>query len=299
MLTRRPARNGAGSKDALPSERPRGTRVSRWRKRVAAALAQAPTAYTILSTVGILLAGWWTWHVYLQERRGLPRGVADLRVIDVALTDKDVWLLRAQIEVANVGYAKLGVHAIRTQVMQVLPLPACATDTVISEEIEGAQADCVGSQIASAVWAQRLCDEHFNWPLRQERYVPFDPVYTVDPQGKTVFDHEFVIGPGVGYVLVAATIYLAPLGKAETERPALAGSPAKPGVAMQTDAPDPPPTRAPRPITQIPDPNRPGQAHCLRDSDPQAQIARGTAMSSEGLPAALVRYVPHKLGSTR
>lgn len=113
----------------------------------------ADGAASVATVIGLVIAGVWTWRLFVKQRLHYPRANVEHRVAHWRVGDQV--LLRVTVRLTNVGSVLLQVKGIKAVIEQLLPLP----DDVTAALAEGR--DPVAAGQSEILWdniGERTCD---------------------------------------------------------------------------------------------------------------------------------------------
>lgn len=139
------------------------------------------TAEAIVTIVAILVGAYWTYNLFINERKHYPHANIEQKVSHVALS-KHTTLLRVGIYLSNTGSYRLlsGKSIIRIQ--QILPVSCCPR-----------QGPCAKEEVNSALKEIKRKANRFSWPLVAEREDSFEKPLDIEPGEKDFVEYEFVV----------------------------------------------------------------------------------------------------------
>jgi hypothetical protein len=142
-------------------------------------------------TIGaVFVGGFWTYDVFIKERRQFSHANIEQKITHLALSNQDI-LLRVGLDVTNAGSSLMAIQRSTIWVQQILPAADCETVS-----------PCARSELREAAAEVTRKNDRFSWPLIAERIVTFEPAAEIEPGEKQSFDFEFVTRSNVKAVRV-------------------------------------------------------------------------------------------------
>lgn len=133
---------------------------------------------SITTIIAVIIGGFWTYDVFIKERRNVPHANIEHRISHLTLA-KNAHLLRVGIELSNAGGSMMGISQSIVRVQQILPQVSCAGDP------------CAVNQLKIAATEIDRKEDRFAWPLIAERNVTTR--IEIEPGEKQSLDYEFVV----------------------------------------------------------------------------------------------------------
>ena len=144
----------------------------------------------IVATAGIIVAGIWTYMIFIEDRESYPHANLDETITRVKLTDQ-VNLLEVILKIHNSGQTLMHLSQATVRLQQVLPINGCAAD-----------AACVVDDLNEALTDGNRVSDRFSWPVETNREAAWDTPLIVEPGEDDVMDFEFVIPATIQVVRV-------------------------------------------------------------------------------------------------
>jgi hypothetical protein len=144
----------------------------------------ADVAESVVTTVGIIAAGLWTYVLFFKRRQRFPRATVSHQAHAFRLPDGGT-LLRVAAKVANTGDVLVPLRSVTTRVQQLLPVP-----------------EHIASQWKTSPDPANG-DAEFPWPVLGKREWRIDATMgEIEPGECEILHSDFVIPASVGHVLV-------------------------------------------------------------------------------------------------
>jgi len=143
----------------------------------------------VVTMAALVVGGYWTYNVFVKERRAFAHANIEQKISHVALTEKTT-LLRVGVDLTNTGSSLMSIEEAIVRVQQILPLASCATEP------------CARTQVREALSNTVRKDDQFSWPLIGERELKFTKTDEVEPGEKQTLDFEFAVPSSVKLVRV-------------------------------------------------------------------------------------------------
>lgn len=146
----------------------------------------------IITILAIIIGGFWTYNIYVKERRHFPHANIEQTVEHISLSEK-INLLHVTITLMNDGASRLFLKKGFVRIQQILPEPDC----------NGNQ-PCVPSQnqIEVSLKGNQRKQDRFSWPLIQERNKTFEIPLDIEPGEKDIIGFEFALSSSVKAIRV-------------------------------------------------------------------------------------------------
>jgi hypothetical protein len=138
-----------------------------------------PIVQAFVTIVTVLVGGWWTYKLFIEEREQFPHANIEQKLSHVALSEQTN-LLRVGIELTNAGKTLMRIQESTIWVQQIVPSTPCPNHTAV----------CAADEVATAVREVRRQTNRFSWPLIAERSYIF--AFEIEPGEKQTLDFEFV-----------------------------------------------------------------------------------------------------------
>lgn len=148
------------------------------------------TLQAVVTIIGILVGGWWTYNLFIKERQHYPHANIDQIATHVELS-KDINLIRTATEVSNTGNSRLIIKKSMIRIQQILPVIPC-------ENIN----PCAVNQINHSLQTVDKEEDRFSWPLVSERVKHYGKGLDIEPGEKDVIDFEFAIPSSVKVIRI-------------------------------------------------------------------------------------------------
>ncbi len=148
------------------------------------------TVQTVVTTIGIIIGGLWTYNIFIKERHNYPHANLQLEVSHVGLSSQ-INLLRITTVVTNSGTSKLDLKEATIRIQQIKPVldctgtPSCATD-----------------QVNDALNRIEQQLDKFTWPMISQRRKIWKNAIEIEPKEKEKLDFEFAIPSNVKHVRI-------------------------------------------------------------------------------------------------
>jgi hypothetical protein len=143
---------------------------------------------SIVTIGAVFVGGFWTYDVFIKERREHPHANIEHKISHLALS-KQLNLLRVGLDISNTGTSLMNIQRSTIRVQQILPPADCQT-----------QSPCAPNELKEAAAKVDRKEDRFSWPLIAERNVTFD--VRIEPGEKQSLDFEFVAPSNVKAVRV-------------------------------------------------------------------------------------------------
>jgi hypothetical protein len=133
-------------------------------------------------TIGaIFTGGFWTYNLFIKERKGYPHANIKHIVSHVSLSD-NINLLRVAIELTNTGSFKVDIIKTIVRIQQILPKLPCVKDY-----------PCAKTQVSEALKEIARKEDRFSWPMIAKRLRNSNIPIEIEPGEKHDIDFEFAI----------------------------------------------------------------------------------------------------------
>lgn len=136
------------------------------------------SAQAIVTTLGIIVGGIWTYTLFIKDRQNLPQANIEEKITSVGLPE-GVRYVQVAVTIANTGHTLLKASKALLLVEQVLPIMGCDGDPCAAREINAALA-------ASARTADR-----FDWSVVSSRAATVS--WSIEPGESETEDFEFAV----------------------------------------------------------------------------------------------------------
>jgi hypothetical protein len=138
-----------------------------------------PIVQASVTIVTVLVGGWWTYKLFIEEREQYPHANIEQKLSHVALSEQ-ANLLRVGIELTNVGKTLMRIQESTIRVQQIVPSTPCPNQPVV----------CAADEVAAALSEVQRQTNQISWPLIAERSFRFP--FEIEPGEKQTLDFEFV-----------------------------------------------------------------------------------------------------------
>jgi len=139
------------------------------------------TTQAFITIVAIVVGGFWTYNLFIKERKDYPHANIEQKLSHIALSDR-INLLRLEIQLSNTGNSRLVLKKSVIRIQQILPVLPCTEPE-----------PCAVNQVNTALKEIKRKEDRFSWPLLSERNKIFPEPLDIEPGEKDVIDFEFVI----------------------------------------------------------------------------------------------------------
>jgi hypothetical protein len=162
-----------------------------------------PITQAFITIAAVLVGGWWTYKVFIEQREQYPHANIDQKLSHVALSGR-ANVLRVGIELTNAGKTLLITGRTIIRVQQILPaacpeIGPCAAPLPPCPIVR-----CAADEVGIALGEVERREDRFPWLLIAERDYIFDSPYTIEPGEKQNLDFEFATPSEVKVVRVYA-----------------------------------------------------------------------------------------------
>jgi hypothetical protein len=137
---------------------------------------------SLISIIAIIVGGWWTYDIFLKERRNLPHANLEHIVSHFPLT-QDINLLSVVVKITNNGQARMDIASTDVRIQQVLPMLPCAES----------QIDCATDELDIALQETARAGDRFHWTKIAGRKNFLESPLLVEPGETEYMDFEFAI----------------------------------------------------------------------------------------------------------
>ena len=151
---------------------------------------KAETVQAIVTIIAILVGGFWTYNLFIKERKHFPHANIEHKVSHVVLPDQ-INLLRVGVMITNAGSSRLLSNKSVIRVQQILPVPSCPE-----------QGACAKEEIKNALKKVEREKNRFTWPLIAERTQIREKVLDIEPGEKQLIEYEFAVNAAIKVVRI-------------------------------------------------------------------------------------------------
>lgn len=151
------------------------------------------SALAIVNIIAIAVGGYWTYDVFLMERRHLPHANIEYSISHIPL-NPETKLLRVVITITNNGNARMEIKNTDIRIQRILPISCTQSSSCVTEEIDHAFRN-----------VQRTGNQ-FAWPMIAQRKSEWQTSLDVEPGEKEQLDFEFVVSSGIKTIRVYSYI---------------------------------------------------------------------------------------------
>jgi len=137
----------------------------------------------VITSLGIILAGIWTWLLFVRQRLAFPKLDVDLVITDAIVLD-GARFIHAQLSLKNVGSVVLASNRAELRMRQIAPLP----DELKSDIQEGY--DPVGSDRTEVEWPM-IAGREWKWNRGD---------FEIEPGENDSLEADFVISTAIQVV---------------------------------------------------------------------------------------------------
>jgi hypothetical protein len=128
----------------------------------------------LVTIVAVFVGGFWTYDVFIKERRNYPHANIEHKISHLALSDRQNLLL-VGLELTNTGSSLLRVRQQIIRIQQILPALECEDNKT-----------CAPTELKEAAGNIQRKQDRFSWPLIAERVVTLSPAAEIEPGEKHV-----------------------------------------------------------------------------------------------------------------
>lgn len=148
------------------------------------------TIASIATISAIIVGGYWTYTLFVQERKSYPHAKIEQKVSHIPLSDK-INLMYVNIGLTNAGNTILLVKKSIIRVQQILPIVPSKENGYLA-----------ATQVNDALEEVKRKEDRFSWPSICERDKIFKPPLDIEPGEKDVINFEFAVSSKVKVVRV-------------------------------------------------------------------------------------------------
>lgn len=154
----------------------------------------ADLTQAVVATVAIVIGGWWTYRIFVQEREGQAHAIVTEKLSQSSLTSQ-VNLLQVVVRIENTGHVLIPVKYVEISVQQLTPIEGC----------EGAT-HCVIDELNDALSSIDRTADRFNWPDIAQRVSTYSDPRPVEPGESEYMDFELAVPASIQTVRVYAFV---------------------------------------------------------------------------------------------
>lgn len=156
------------------SEAPSSHRRPRWRNLK----SWIESAQAIVTILGIIVGGAWTYILFIKDRQDLPQATIEEKITSVGLP-LGIHYVQVAVNIANTGHTLLKASEAILRVEQILPIGGCDGDP------------CAAREINAALAASTQTADRFDWPLIASRTAVES--WSIEPGESETEDFEFAV----------------------------------------------------------------------------------------------------------
>jgi|SRR5215211_7279349 len=148
------------------------------------------TVESIATTLAFLIAGYWTYSIFIKERKDFPHTNVEQKISHVVLPDKTK-LLRVSVDVTNTGTSHVVLQKGSIWIQKIILMLPCKD--IKSYSIE---------QMKKALEKIDREEDRFSWPLLAQRSKSFNSPILIEPGEKDSFDFEFAVPSDINVIRI-------------------------------------------------------------------------------------------------